>query len=166
MVGDEDLPNAVASNSMSFNSAQMIGPAIAGLLIAGVDIGLAFLLNGHSFAAVLISMTCFRRSDLRAKPRAHRASGGCIEGLRYVRNRPDLEAILVMLFLIGTFGFNFPMFISTMAVNVIHTDAREFGLLSSVMAVGTLSGSFVRRQPHEAKHGVAAGRCRCLRPGR
>jgi MFS family permease len=141
MVGDDDLPNAVALNSMSFNSAQMIGPAVAGLLIAGVGIGWAFLLNGLSFAAVLISMSFFRRPELRANPRAHRASGGFIEGLRYVWKRPDLGAILIMLFLIGTFGFNFPIFISTMAVNVFHTDARGFGLLSSLMAVGTLAGS-------------------------
>jgi MFS family permease len=141
MVGDEDLPNAVALNSMSFNSAQIIGPAVAGLLIAGVGIGWAFFLNGLSFAAVLISMSFFRRSELRANPRAHRAAGGFIEGLRYVWKRSDLGAILVMLFLIGTFGFNFPIFISTMAVNVFHTDARGFGLLSSLMAVGTLSGA-------------------------
>jgi len=141
MVGDEDLPNAVALNSMSFNSAQMIGPAVAGLLIAGVGIGWAFLLNGLSFAAVLISMYFFRRSELRPNPRAHRTAGGFLEGLRYVWKRPDLGAILLMLFLIGTFGFNFPIFISTMAVNVFHTDARGFGLLSSLMAVGTLAGS-------------------------
>jgi MFS family permease len=141
MVGDGDLPNAVALNSMSFNSAQMIGPAVAGFLIASVGIGWAFLLNGLSFAAVLISMSFFRLSELRANPRAHRDSGGFIEGLHYVWKRPDLGAILVMLFLIGTFGFNFPIFISTMAVNVFHTDARGFGLLSSLMAVGTLFGS-------------------------
>jgi len=141
MVGDADLPNAVALNSMSFNSAQMIGPAVAGLLIAGVGIGWAFLLNGLSFAAVLISMSFFRLPELRSNPRAHRTSGGFVEGLRYVWKRPDLGAILLMLFLIGTFGFNFPIFISTMAVSVFHTDARGFGLLSSLMAVGTLSGS-------------------------
>jgi MFS family permease len=141
MVGDDDLHNAVALNSMSFNSAQMIGPAVAGLLIAGVGLGWAFLLNGLSFAAVLLSMAFFRRSELRPNPRAHRTSGGFIEGLRYVSKRPDLGAILLMLFLMGTFGFNFPIFISTMAVNVFHTDARGFGLLSSLMAVGTLAGS-------------------------
>jgi MFS family permease len=160
MVGDEDLHNAVALNSMSFNSAQMIGPAIAGLLITGVGIGWAFLLNGLSFAAVLISMIFFRRSDLRANPRAHRASGGFIEGLRYVRKRPDLGAILVMLFLIGTFGFNFPIFISTMAVNVFHTNARGFGLLSSLMAVGTLAGSLFaasRMKPSMASLLAGAG---------
>jgi MFS family permease len=141
MVGDEDLPNAVALNSTSFNAAQMIGPAIAGLLIAKVGIGWAFLLNGLSFAAVLISMYFFRLSELRTSARAHRATSGFLEGLRYVWRKPDLRAILIMLFLIGTFGLNFPIFISTMAVNVFHTDARSFGLLSSIMAVGTLSGA-------------------------
>ncbi len=160
MVGDDDLPNAVALNSMSFNSAQMIGPAVAGLLIAGVGLGWAFLLNGLSFAAVLISISFFRRSELHPNPRAHRTSGGFLEGLRYVWKRPDLGAILLMLFLIGTFGFNFPIFISTMAVNVFHTDARGFGLLSSLMAVGTLAGSLFaasRMKPSLSSLLVGAG---------
>ena len=141
MVGDADLPNAVALNSASFNAAQMIGPAVAGLLIAKAGIGWAFVLNGLSFAAVLISMSFFRFSELGTSARAHRATSGFREGLRYAWRKQDLRAILVMLFLIGTFGLNFPIFISTMAVNVFHSDARSFGLLSSIMAVGTISGA-------------------------
>jgi MFS family permease len=141
MVGDEDLPNAVALNSTSITAAQMIGPAVAGLLIAKVGIGWAFLLNGFSFAAVLISMSFFRVSELRTRARAHRSASGFREGLRYVWGKPELRAILIMLFLIGTFGFNFPIFISTMAVVVFHSDARGFGLLSTIMALGTLSGA-------------------------
>jgi len=143
MVGDEDLSNAVALNSTSFNAALMIGPAVAGLLIAKVGIGWAFLVNGLSFAAVLISMSCFRLSELHARARAHRTTSGFREGLRYVWRRPDLRAILIMLFLIGTFGLNFPIFVSTMAVNVFHSDARGFGLLFSIMSVGTLSGALL-----------------------
>jgi len=160
MVGDEDLPNAVALNSTSFNTGQMIGPAIAGLMIANVGIGWAFLLNGFSFAAVVISMYFFRLSELRSSARAHPATSGFLEGLRYVWRRPDLRAILVMLFLIGTFGFNFPIFISTMAVNVFHSDARAFGLLSSLMAVGTLAGALYaagRRNPSLASLMAGAG---------
>ena len=160
MVGDADLPNAVALNSTSFNAAQMIGPAVAGLLIARVGIGWAFLLNGLSFAAVLISMSFFRLSELRTSARAHRTTSGFLEGLRYVWRKPDLRAILIMLFLIGTFGLNFPIFISTMAVNVFHSDARRFGLLSSIMAVGTLSGALFaagRQKPSLASLLVGAG---------
>jgi len=160
MVGDADLPNAVALNSTSFNAAQMIGPAVAGLLIARVGIGWAFLLNGLSFAAVLISMSFFRLSELRTSARAHRTTSGFLEGLRYVWRKPDLRAILIMLFLIGTFGLNFPIFISTMAVSVFHSDARGFGLLSSIMAVGTLSGALFaagRQKPSLASLLVGAG---------
>ena len=143
LVGDELLPNAVALNSTSYNAARLIGPAAAGLLIAKVGTGWAFLLNGISFGAVLISMAFFRVSELTPNARSPRTSGGFAEGLRYVWGRPDLRAILVMLFLIGTFGLNFPIFISTMAVSVFHTDARGFGLLSSIMAVGTVSGALI-----------------------
>ncbi|WP_158787028.1 MFS transporter [Granulicella sp. L46] len=151
MVGDEDLSNAVALNSTSFNTAQMIGPAVAGLLIASVGLGWAFLLNGLSFAAVLISMSFFRLSELRTSARAHRTASGFREGLRYVWSKPDLRAILIMLFLIGTFGLNFPIFISTMAVTVFHSDARGFGLLSSIMAMGTLSGALFAASRQRAK---------------
>jgi MFS family permease len=150
MVGDADLPNAVALNSTSFNAARMIGPAAAGLLIARVGIGWAFLLNGLSFGAVLISMSFFRLRELHASPRALRTTSGFLEGLRHVWRKPELRAILIMLFLIGTFGLNFPIFISTMAVSVFHSDARGFGLLSSIMALGTLSGALFaagRRKP-------------------
>jgi MFS family permease len=141
LVGDADLPNAVALNSASFNAAQMVGPAIAGVTIAAFGAGWAFLVNGVSFAAVLISLSLLRASELRPNARAGSAKGGFTEGLRYVRSRPDLATILAMLFLIGTFGLNFPIFISTMAVSVFHADARGYGLLYSVMAVGTVAGA-------------------------
>lgn len=143
LVGDEHLPNAVALNSTSFFAGQMIGPAVAGLVIAKIGTGWAFLLNGLSFGAVLLSMYLLRIQELRTNARASREPGGFIEGLRYIWARPDLRSILVMLFLIGTFGLNFPIFISTMAVNVFHTDARGFGMLSSIMAIGTISGAFL-----------------------
>ena len=143
LVGEKDLSNAVALNSTSFNAARMVGPAIAGLVIAWVGTGWAFVLNGASFGAVLVSLGLLRASELRPNARAHRRKGSFTEGFRYVWGRPDLKAMMVMLFLIGTFGMNFPIFTSTMAVRVFHTDARGFGLLSSIMAVGTLSGAMI-----------------------
>ena len=160
MVGDKDLPNAVGLNSTSFNAAGMMGPAVAGLLIAKVGIGWAFVLNGLSFAAVLLSMSFFRLSELRASLRAHHTTSGFLEGFRDLWRRPDLRAILVMLFLIGTFALNFPIFISTMAVNVFHSDARAFGLLSSITAVGALSGALFaagRKRPDLASLSMGAG---------
>jgi MFS family permease len=154
LVGDEYLPNAVALNSTSFFAGQMIGPAVAGLVIAEIGTGWAFLLNGLSFGPVLLSMYLLRLQELRTNERASRGQGGFIEGLRYVWARSDLRSILVMLFLIGAFGFNFPVFISTMAVNVFHTDARGFGLLSSIMAVGTMSAALLAAGSDKPKFGT------------
>jgi len=141
LVADGDLSNAVALNSTSFNAARMVGPAVAGMMIASVGVGWAFVLNGFSFVAVLISLTRLRTQELRARERARPARGGMTAGFRYVWSRPDLKAIVIMLALIGTFGLNFPIFISTMAVRVFHTNASGYGLLSSLMAVGTVSGA-------------------------
>jgi MFS family permease len=143
LVGDADLSNAVALNSTSFNAARMVGPAVAGLVIASVGTGWAFLINGGTFIAVLVSLSLFRVSELHATARATHSRGSLMEGFRYVWCRSDLKVILVMLFLIGTFGLNFPIFISTMAVKVFHTDARGYGLLSSIMAIGTISGALL-----------------------
>jgi len=143
LVAEKDLSNAIALNSTSFNMARMIGPAVAGLTIASVGTGWAFLLNGSSFFAVLVSLFFLRVSGQHAKVRALRSKGSLTEGLRYVWARPDLKAILLMLFLIGTFGMNFPIFISTMAVTAFHADARAFGLLSSTLAIGTIAGALL-----------------------
>ena len=143
LVGEADLPNAVALNSTSFNAARMVGPALAGLLIAGVGTGWAFLINALSFGGVLCSLTFLRLGELRHNRRAVRAPGGFVAGFRYVWGRPDLRAILLMLFVIGTFGMNFQIFISTMAVRVFHTDAGGYGLLASMMAIGTVTGALL-----------------------
>ncbi|MDH7795111.1 MULTISPECIES: MFS transporter [unclassified Beijerinckia] len=143
LVGEKDLSNAIALNSTSFNSGRMIGPAVAGIVIATIGTGWAFLINGLSFIAVLISLSLLRTSELHPNPRAQRTRGSFVEGFRYVWARPDLKAILIMLFLIGTFGLNFPIFISTMAVRVFDADARGYGLLSSIMAIGTVAGALL-----------------------
>jgi MFS family permease len=153
LVGEADLSNAVALNSTSFNAARLIGPAAAGLLIASIGTGTVFLINAASFAAVLVSLVLLRVSDLHQSARAERKSGSLAEGFRYVWSRPDLTAIMLMLFFIGTFGINFPIFISTMSVTIFHAGAGKYGLLSSVMAVGSVAGALLaarRTDPHIA----------------
>ncbi len=143
LVVDSHLANAVALNSTSFNAARMIGPAIAGVLIASVGSGWVFLINAFSFLAVLGSLFLLRVHELHPQDRVTRSKGNFAESFRYVGRRPDLKAILVMLFLIGTFGFNFPIFISTMSVGVFHGDASQYGLLMSIMAIGTVIGALL-----------------------
>ncbi len=151
LVGEADLANAVALNSTSFSAARMIGPAVAGVLIASVGTGWVFLINAASFLAVLCSLGFLRVRELHPSSRAARTRGSLIEGFAYVRKRPDLKTILVMLFWIGTFGLNFPIFISTMAVTVFHSGAGRYGFLTSVMAIGTIAGALLaarRDRPH------------------
>lgn len=143
LVSDDSLANAVALNSASFNAARMVGPAVAGLLIAAVGEGWLFLINAGSYAAVLVSLWFLRRHELHTEARPQRTRGSLLAGLRYVWQRPDLVAVLVMLALIGTFGFNFAIFISTMSVTVFHGHASQYGLLTSAMAVGTMSGALL-----------------------
>ncbi|USI74649.1 MFS transporter [Sphingomonas morindae] len=143
LVGDADLANAVALNSTSFNAARMLGPAAAGLCIGAIGTGWAFIVNGVSFLAVLVSLTRLRSDQLHGHERRPRATGAMLAGFGYVARRRDLRTITVMLFLIGTFGLNTSIFISTMAVGVFHADATRFGLLSSAMAIGTFAGAFI-----------------------
>lgn len=141
LVGDDDLHNAVSLNSISFNLGTLVGPAASGLMIGAVGAGWAFILNGCSFLAVLASLSLLCPGELRPAARTRSGGGGFVEGLRYVAYRPDLIAILTMLFLVGTFALNFPIFISTMAVRVFHADAIGFGALSSALGLGTLAGT-------------------------
>ena len=155
LVGPKDLVNAVALNSMSFQSARLVGPAVAGLVVSAVGSGVAFLVNAASFAAVLLSLWTLRVTDLHWENRtAGSASGGLLEGLREVGRRRDLQAVLFMLFLVTTFGLNFSIYISTMAVGVFRLDAHHFGFLTSLMAAGAVAGALLSARRSEPSLGV------------
>jgi MFS family permease len=148
MVGTDDLANAVGLNSASFNSARIVGPAIAGFTIAalGSDVqatGWAILANGISYFAVIASLMRLDRRDLTPSDPVARGPGGIREGVSYVRGRPDLMLVLATVFFVGTFGLNFQMTSALMATEVFHKGAGEYGLLGSFMAVGSLAGSLL-----------------------
>jgi len=143
LVDEAHLSNAVALNSLSFNAARMIGPAVSGLLIPLVGNGWVFLVNVLTFALMIGSLCSLRRAELHMRERPARARGRLAEGFRYVWGRPDLKAIMLMLFLVGTFGLNFPIYISTMAVTVFNADSTHYGLLTSLMAVGSVTGALL-----------------------
>ncbi|HET6587830.1 MAG TPA: MFS transporter [Oleiagrimonas sp.] len=159
LVDDSVLANAVALNSASFNGARMLGPAVAGVLIAAVGEGWLFVINAGSYAAVMVSLGLLRVRELHTEARPASTRGSMLAGFRYVWQRPDLVAVLVMLLLLGTFGFNFAIFISTMSVTVFHGNASQYGLLTSAMAAGTMCGALLsaRRQfPGMVLMGAAA----------
>jgi len=143
MVGRDDLPNAVGLNSASFNLGRVIGPSLAGVLIVLVGTGPVFLINAASFGAVIFALTRMRPSELMPMPRSPGGRGQLLEGIRYVRARPDLVLVLVIVFFVGTFGLNFQMTSALMATAVFGKGAGAYGLLGSVVAIGSLSGALL-----------------------
>jgi MFS family permease len=143
MVGRADVANAVSLNSATFNSARIIGPAIAGVLIGAVGIGPMFLANAGSYIAVLAGLFLMRVSELHRSKPLPRKKGQLLDGLHYVRERHDLLLPMALVFMVATFGLNFQVTIALMAKGVFHTGAESYGLLSTMIAVGSLSGALV-----------------------
>jgi MFS family permease len=141
MVGKTDLANAVAINSTTFNAARILGPAIAGEMISVTGTGWAFMANAASSVAVLTGLWLMRPAELHPAPPVHRARGQLIEGIRYVRGRGDLVVIMVLIFVIGTFGLNFQITTALIAKQVFGRGASGYGLLSTALAVGACSGA-------------------------
>ncbi|MFD8372940.1 MFS transporter [Streptomyces sp. NPDC059688] len=143
MVGPEQLQNAVSLNSANFQSARLVGPAVAGLMITGVGTGWAFLANGLSFAAPIAGLLLMRARDLHVVERAPRGKGQLREGLDYVAKRPELIWPIVLVGFIGTFGFNFPVWLSAYADDVFRSGAGSYSLFNTLMAVGSLIGALL-----------------------
>ena len=148
IVPHERLANAVALNSASFNLARMIGPALAGVLISAFGsgeraTGWVILANAASYIAVFVSIVCLRSDELRPTEKLASSKGQLRVGLRYVRGRPDLMLVMAVVFCAGTFGLNFQMTTALMATRVYDKGAGEYGILGSLIAVGSLAGSLL-----------------------
>ncbi|WP_330301344.1 MFS transporter [Streptomyces sp. NBC_00503] len=141
LVGPDLLPNASALSAAYFSAARVAGPAVSGLLISAAGTGPVMLLNAASYLAAVAGLRMMRPGDMvRAEP-AGRASG-VLDGLRYVRTRPDLVVPLALLAVIGLLGFNFQLTLPLLAKTVFHTDATAFGLLTTAFAAGSLFAAF------------------------
>ena len=153
MVGKEHLANAVALNSTMFNLARVVGPAIAGVMIIWTGTGWVFLANALTTVAVIVNLARMNPAELHRQPKPANRRGQLREALRYVRGRPDILTVLVMVFFVSTFAFTFFTTLAIAAANVFHRDAAGYGLLSTLLAVGTLSGALLavrrstRRRP-------------------
>lgn len=143
VVSKEDLPNAVALNSASFNAGRLAGPAIAGLLIAWIGTGPVFLLNAASFLAVILSLARIRRAQLFPATPTARGKHQVSDGLRYVRSNPGLMLVLVLVALVASFGMNFQVTNALMATAEFGVGPGGFGLLGTIMAVGTLAAALL-----------------------
>ncbi|WP_037670040.1 MFS transporter [Streptomyces griseus] len=151
MVGPDQLQNAVSLNSANFQSARLVGPAVAGLMITGVGTGWAFLANGLSFVAPIAGLLMMRGRELHIVERAPRGKGQLREGLHYVAGRPELIWTIVLVGFIGTFGFNFPVYLSAFADDVFHAGAGSYSLFNTLMAIGSLAGALLAARRGTAK---------------
>ncbi|KXP12918.1 MFS transporter [Tsukamurella pulmonis] len=143
MVGPELLPNAIGLNSMVFNAARIVGPAIAGLLIAGVGTGWVFAVNAVLTGAIVAALLAMRPAELFPSPPVPRARGQLRAGFAYIRRRRELLLVIVAVFFVSTFGINFPLALSLLARQGFGLGADAYGMLSTMLAVGTLSGALI-----------------------
>jgi MFS family permease len=157
IVDADDLTNAVGLNSASFNLARMIGPALAGVLIAAFGSGVpatgaVIMVNAVSYGAVILSLQRMRERDLHPAKREERHKGMIRDGVRYTLARPDLMLILTIVFFAGTFGLNFQITSALMATEVFDKGASEYGLLGTTLAIGSLSGALLAARRVRVRH--------------
>ncbi|WP_238014950.1 MFS transporter [Dactylosporangium sp. AC04546] len=141
MVGPEDYVNAQALNSTIHNAGRLVGPALAGVLIATADVGVAFALNAVSFAAVLVGLARMDRDRLRRPPAAPRVPGQAREGLRYVWRHPELRACMVLVAVVALLGQNFRVVLPLLARDTFHGGPQLYGWLTSALGIGAVLGA-------------------------
>ena len=143
MVGPDRVVNAVSLNSVVVQAARIVGPAIAGLLIAGLGVAPCFAVNTLTFGAMVLALSGMDPAQLRPAPRMQRERGAIRAGLRYVRATPELAIPLVLMALVGTFGFNFQVVLPLLARFSFQGGAGTYAALVSAMAVGSVAGALV-----------------------
>jgi MFS family permease len=141
MVGRSRLTNAVSLNTATFTIARILGPTIAGFLIAGVGIGECFLVNAVSFVPILVALTVMKKEDLHAFEGAGERGGGVLEGFKYVLSVPVLRMLLTIMAVVGTLQYNFQVILPVLAKETFAGDARTLGLLGAFLGVGMFIGS-------------------------
>ena len=156
LVPTQLLPNAIGLNSSSWNAARMFGPAIGGALIAVFSTGYAFAVNAASFLVLIFMLVRIDPAQMNSpKPgRVVKHGVGFLDGLRYVVDRPLLAMLFVVATMMGTFGFNSTITNSLMATSVFDRDAGQYGLLGSIMGIGSLAGALLsaRRDTPRIRH--------------
>ena len=143
MVPQNSLSNAIGLNSASFNSSRLIGPAVAGFLIQYVGTGWAFIINGVTFAATIVGLIYMKKSELHTIEKATKEKGQIRQAIVYIRDRPEIWLILVIIGVVSCLGFNSQLTIGMMATQVFNRQAGQFGLLSTIFGIGALIGALM-----------------------
>ncbi|HET9648122.1 MAG TPA: MFS transporter [Microlunatus sp.] len=153
VVGGPLLPNAIALNSATFHGARIIGPAVAGLVIAAFGSGWAILSNSVTYAAFIVALICMNPALLQPPPLIRKAKRQIRQAVSYVRGRPDVLLVLLVAFSVGTFGMNFQLTSALMAQQEFHRGPEQYGILGTFMAVGSLAGALIAARRTSAPSG-------------
>jgi MFS family permease len=140
MAGHENLKNAVTLNSTMVNAARVIGPSIAGVLIATVGVGQCFIVNAVSYIAVLIALHAMHEAELHKAEPSQRSKGQIRAGLKYAWSVPKLKVTLIMMFIIGTFAYEFPVIFPLFATKTLHGDAGTYSAMMVATGIGAVVG--------------------------
>ena len=157
MAGPDDLTNAVGLNSVIVNMSRIVGPAVAGVMIATVGLSWAFLANAVSFAAVIAALYAMRASELHRRPPVARAKGQIRAGLRYAWRAWELRVPLIMMAVIGTLAYNFSVILPLYAHDVFHRGAGTYSALTVAMGVGALAGGLTMAARQRPSHRLLVG---------
>ena len=145
LVGRDELPNAIALNSSLFNTARVLGPALAGLVIAAVGVGWCFAINSASFLAVLAGLVAMRASELFPLANRVRPSllAGAREGLAYVGRTRHVLVLTLMASVVMAFAFNVNVLLPVLAKQTLSSGPLTFGIITACFGSGALAGSLV-----------------------
>lgn len=143
MVGREDLPNAIALNSMIFNGARIIGPAFGGVLLAAVGAGWCFLINGFSYTAVIAALIAMELTPWEKRVRVEPPWQQLKDGLRYLRNEVDLRTIVVQSLIFSVFGISYATVLPAYVDDVLHVGATAYGLIQATSGMGAVTAAYL-----------------------
>ena len=150
VVGREDLTNAMGLNSANFHFGRLVGPAVSGFLIAAFGTGPSFIINGVSFLGVVLALLSVRESELHFQEKAETA-GNLREAFAYIKNRPDLQLIMISIFFASNFGLNTQIFNALMATKEFSRGAASYGLLGTAVGIGSLTGALISARHDRTK---------------
>jgi MFS family permease len=140
MVGPDHLSNAISLNSIVMNAGRLVGPAVGGVLIATVGLATCFLLNAASYGATIAALALMRKKELHAVEPATRGRGQLLEGLRYVWSTPALRTPLLLIAIVGTLTYEFPVSLPLLSTFEFEAGAEGYGIMLSAMSVGAVAG--------------------------
>ena len=151
VVGRSDLTNATSLNSANFHFGRLVGPAVSGFLIAAFGTGPSFIINGISFFGVMLALFALRDGELHIQEKEP-TDGTLREAFAYIKRRPDIQLVCLTIFFASNFGLNNQIFNALMATKEFHKGAASYGVLGTMVGIGSLTGALLSARRDRTKN--------------